>query len=577
MGMRIYQLPPAIANQIAAGEVIERPASVVKELLENSFDAGATTIAIEIGYGGLNQIKISDDGLGIMAEDLPLAISAHATSKIKTLNDLYAIDSMGFRGEALASIASVAKLTISSKPALQDHAMKLQCKGDAFTLSPCARTVGTSIDVSDLFFNAPVRKRFLKSEKLEFQAIETLVKRFALSAPQIALTLTHNNKLVLSLPSATNDQALSVRMAKLLGQSFVKDAIFLDVERGGMRLHGWISGPTCQRSQNDRQWIYINQRMVKDKLIHHALKQSYDGLLYPGRFPSCLLYLTIDKSEVDVNVHPTKHEVRFQQPRLVHDFFTSQLQEALRAINASADATDYQPTSTPSQLSIAEPYSHIVSLPQINYQLDHEPLNVTPVPFVGSFKVARPPLRPPQKEPIPVFERPWVVLNNRYAIVFIKQQPFMVDVVALHQHETACQLLECALPFDTRPLLVPVRYALPSTLKNLFNALKLGLVPLGVQIDLEDNDTILVRSIPVQIPYLDLGSYFDAIAQQPDFNADTLMTLLSQSQVIDPRLLSTEERLGLNLRLSSLLHQEVILPPVFKAFSVADCRVFLDV
>lgn len=319
--MRIHQLPSLIANQIAAGEVIERPASVVKELLENSLDAGSDAIMIEIGYGGLNQIKISDNGIGIVADDLPLAIAAHATSKISTLNDLYAIESMGFRGEALASIASVAKVTISSKPETQDTAMSLRVQGTEMSITPCARNQGTTIDVVDLFFNAPVRKRFLKGEKLEFQAIETVVKRFALSAPGIALTLKHNGKQILALPPAINEQTRLTRMTRIMGSKFMKNAIYLDVERGAMRLYGWISDTGFQRSQNDRQWVYINQRMVKDKLITHAIKQAYDDLLYPGRFPACVLYFSIEHGEVDVNVHPTKHEVRFQQPRLVHVFF----------------------------------------------------------------------------------------------------------------------------------------------------------------------------------------------------------------------------------------------------------------
>lgn len=314
MGLRIQQLPPAIANQIAAGEVIERPASVVKELLENALDAGADTISIDIAYGGLNQIKISDNGSGIFADDLPLAIAAHATSKITRLDDLYSIGSMGFRGEALASISSIAKLKISSRPASQEHAMMLAVQGSESIISPCARSQGTTIDVVDLFFNAPVRKRFLKSEKLEFQAIETVVKRFALSAPQIALTLKHNNKLVLSLARATDAKSRHARMAKIFGKAFDDHALYIDVERAGMRLEGWLSGIEVQRSQNDRQWVYINQRMVKDKLINHAIKQAYDNVLHPGRFPVCLLYLSLNPAEVDVNVHPTKHEVRFNSP-----------------------------------------------------------------------------------------------------------------------------------------------------------------------------------------------------------------------------------------------------------------------
>ncbi|MCW0217727.1 MAG: DNA mismatch repair endonuclease MutL, partial [Prosthecobacter sp.] len=337
MNMRIRQLSAAVANQIAAGEVIERPASIVKELLENAQDAKATAVTIDIGHGGLNQVKISDNGTGILAEDLPLAIAAHATSKLSSLTDLYAITSMGFRGEALASIASITRVSISSKPAEQETGMILQMQGEQQTLLPSARTQGTTIDARDIFYNAPVRKKFLKSERSEFQAIDAVVRRFALGSPAIAITLNHNGKLQLQLPAATDEASRMTRMIKLLGKAFVEQSLLIDARHAGMHLQGRISDLSWQRSQHDKMWVYLNGRMVKDKLIQHAIKQAYEGLLHPGRFPSCLLYLTMEPGEVDVNVHPTKHEVRFQQPRYVHDFIRSQLQATLSVPQPAPD------------------------------------------------------------------------------------------------------------------------------------------------------------------------------------------------------------------------------------------------
>ncbi|WP_425169222.1 DNA mismatch repair endonuclease MutL [Legionella sp.] len=547
--MRIHQLSPQIANQIAAGEVIERPASVVKELLENSLDAGADTISIEISYGGLNQIKISDNGIGIVADDLPLAIAAHATSKINTLNDLYAIDSMGFRGEALASIASVAKVSISSKPAIQDTAMMLRVQGIETTISPCARTVGTSIDVVDLFFNAPVRKRFLKSEKLEFQAIETVVKRFALGAPQIALTLKHNGKQILSLPAATSEQAQLIRLRRLLGNAFVKEVIYLDVERAGMRLYGWTSGINYQRSQNDRQWVYINQRMVKDKLLNHAVKQAYENWLYPGRFPVCVLYFTINPAEVDVNVHPTKHEVRFQQPRLVHDFFTSQLIAALQSVQTNNEVQTYELAShlrEHYQEAIYEPYPKLVP-PSVQSKSESE------------------------------VEVPWIILNNHYILVLVQQQPYIVDIFAIQKYLLQEQLGQQSLPLPNRPLLVPIRYPLTEKLKNEVGKLSENLNQLGIQFELSGEYEVLIRTIPRDVPYLNLHLFFNALAQIETFQMDDLLELICQTQIFDPKLLDAEEKMKLNQFLKQSHGQNHKQPGLFKALTVEDCRNLLYV
>lgn len=539
MGIRIQQLPPLIANQIAAGEVIERPASVVKELLENSFDAGADAITIEIGYGGLNQIKISDNGMGIVAEDLPLAIAAHATSKISTLNDLYAIDSMGFRGEALASIASVAKVTISSKPEQQETAMMLRVQGTERALSPCARTVGTTVDVVDLFFNAPVRKRFLKSEKLEFQAIETVVKRFALSAPGIALTLKHNGKQVLSLPAATNEQTRLTRMTRILGSAFVKESISLDVEHGAMKLYGWISSPNFQRSQNDRLWVYINQRMVKDRLIHQALKQAYDGLLYPGRFPACVLYLTINPAEVDVNVHPTKHEVRFQQPRLIFDFFVSQLTAALKSKNEFNEEITYTSfeQASPAQ-AIYESYPKLAASSKSVYSLETE--------------------------------LSWIILNSRYILAFIHQQPYVVDVVSLHQYRLQEQMHQLVLPLASRPLLVAMRYSFPEKLRG--SSLDQCLKQLGMSLEWLGENEAVIRSIPLCMPHLDLRLFLDSVAACDVVNQNTLLELMNRAQIFDPRLLNLEEKMELNELLLRLYKEGNKSLGLFKGLTIEDCR-----
>lgn len=550
MGIRIHQLPPLIANQIAAGEVIERPASVVKELLENALDAGADVISVDIGYGGLNHIKLSDNGTGIVADDLPLAIAAHATSKINTLNDLYAIDSMGFRGEALASIASVAKVTISSKPATQEVAMMLRVQEGQVTMTPCARTQGTTVDVVDLFFNAPVRKRFLKGEKLEFQAIESVIKRFALSAPHIAVTLKHNGKQILALPAATSEPAQITRMTRIMGSAFMKNAIYLDVERGAMRLYGWISGAEFQRSQNDRQWVYINQRMVKDKLINHAIKQAYDDLLYPGRFPACVLYFIIAHGEVDVNVHPTKHEVRFQQPRLVHDFFTSQLTKALRSNE------EFKPAK---QLGLTYQSPQILVKKEVR-----EPLpSFTSLAETANGGLER--------------ESSWIILHNRYLITFIQHQPYLINLPVLHQYALQEYLAQQVLPLASRPLLVPVRYAINLKQPDKIHPLILSFSQLGIQCELEGDGELVVRTIPLSVPYLDLRLFFDAVGALEWFEMEQLIRVMSQSQAFDPHLLSSEEKMELHQLLMRLYAEENQRAGLFKAITANDCQNLLGV
>lgn len=325
---RIQKLTSLLANQIAAGEVVERPASVVKELVENSLDAGATQIDIEIEQGGVRLIKVRDNGCGIHHEDLPLALSRHATSKIEKSQDLTDILTLGFRGEALASIASVSRLMLAS--ALQKSSgFQVKMEGEMTpTITPAAHPQGTTVEIRDLFFNTPARRKFLRAEKTEFDHIEELIKRIALSSFQTGFTLKHNQRLARQyFPAASTNK--SERLIALCGPAFVENARYIEADGAGMRLTGWIALPEFSRSQADLQYFYVNGRMVRDKLIIHALKTAYQDVLYRGRHPACILFLEIPPTQVDVNVHPTKHEVRFRDGRVVHDFISRSLHDAL--------------------------------------------------------------------------------------------------------------------------------------------------------------------------------------------------------------------------------------------------------
>jgi len=331
--MTIAILPARLANQIAAGEVVERPASVIKELIENSLDAGATAIHIEIEKGGIKKIRISDNGHGISKDELTLALSRHATSKIKDLSDLEAIDSLGFRGEALASISSVSRLTLTSKPEAQENAWQASAQGRDMevTLKPAAHPNGTSIEVLDLFFNTPARRKFLRTEKTEFHHIDEVIRRIALARFDVGFTLTHNGKLIRQYRLANNKAQYAKRVAMVCGKKFIDNAIEIECQHDNMTLSGWLAKPSFSRNQNDLCYSYVNSRMMRDKLINHAIRQAYDNLLPHDSYPAFVLFLTLDHAEVDVNVHPAKHEVRFHQSRYVHDFIYSVCHKALQS------------------------------------------------------------------------------------------------------------------------------------------------------------------------------------------------------------------------------------------------------
>ncbi|MFH4447585.1 DNA mismatch repair endonuclease MutL [Vibrio alginolyticus] len=329
--MTIKILPARLANQIAAGEVVERPASVIKELVENSLDSGATRIDIDIEKGGAKLIRVRDNGKGIAKDELGLALSRHATSKIHTLDDLEAIMSLGFRGEALASISSVSRLTLTSRPAAQEEAWSAYSEGRDMQvkLKPAAHPIGTTVEVLDLFFNTPARRKFLRTEKTEFAHIDELLKRIALSRFDVTINVRHNGKIIRQYRAAKNQLQTEKRIAAVCGNAFVRHMLRIEPEHQGLKLHGWITTPEGARQQSDLQYCYVNGRMMRDKLINHAIRQSYEMSLKPDQFAAYVLFIELDPHQVDVNVHPAKHEVRFHQARLVHDFIYQALTDAL--------------------------------------------------------------------------------------------------------------------------------------------------------------------------------------------------------------------------------------------------------
>ncbi len=338
----IYQLSTQLANQIAAGEVVERPASVIKELLENSLDAGATQIDIDIQAGGTQLIRIRDNGHGIPQKELILALSPHATSKIRSLDDLVHVYSMGFRGEALASIASVSELILTSHH--EDMAWSIKAKEGLFDLTPASHPEGTTVEVNNLFYNTPARRKFLKAERTEYKHVEDVVKRIALAHFDVAFNFKHNQRQVFSLPVATSDDNKLQRLTRLINKEFIQSAVQLEFENTGLKLSGWIANGEYSRSQSDMQYFFVNGRMIRDKVVSHAVRQAFQDTLYPGRFPVFVLLLEMDAEQVDVNVHPTKNEVRFRQGRLIHDFLFYSLREALSQGNKNQSDGDFKKT-----------------------------------------------------------------------------------------------------------------------------------------------------------------------------------------------------------------------------------------
>ncbi|MEH8069119.1 DNA mismatch repair endonuclease MutL [Gallibacterium anatis] len=414
--MPIQILPPLLANQIAAGEVVERPASVVKELIENSLDAGADKIQIDIEQSGSRLIRIRDNGYGIAKAEIQLSLVRHATSKIATLDDLENILSLGFRGEALASISSVSRLTLTSRTAEQSEAWQVYAQGQEMdtTIVPASHPVGTTVEVENLFFNTPARRKFLRSDKTEFAHIDEVVKRIALAKPTVHFILTHNGKLIHQYKAANDTNSQLKRLAAICGNDFTEHALRIDWQYEEMHLQGWVAEPRFFRSQNDFNYSYVNGRMMKDKVILHAVRQAYADYLSPDQYPAFVLFLDLDPTLVDVNVHPTKHEVRFHQARLVHDFI---LQGVANALAQTSELFAQNDEST--MVVEAEKSQHIAE-PNAHYQSTFNTNNTFPPAFKNNRQAAGE----------NIFNA-----NNRWASTFSSQN----DKAAYRQYEKLLQ------------------------------------------------------------------------------------------------------------------------------------------
>jgi DNA mismatch repair protein MutL len=544
--MPIQQLPSHLINQIAAGEVVERPASVVKELLENSLDAGARSVQIDIVSGGQKLIRIRDDGKGIEREELGLALSRHATSKIASLDDLEAVASLGFRGEALPSIASVARLTLTSRAIGADSGWQVEADGGAISApTPAAHPQGTTVEVHDLFYNTPARRRFLRTERTEYGHIEKWVRRLALSRPDIAFTMTHNRRTVLSLVAAGDEEGRRQRIARICGDAFADQCVYIEREIDGIALSGWIGLPTFNRSQPDMQYWFVNGRSISDKTLSHAARHAYRDVLFHGRYPAYVLNLTMDPAGVDANAHPAKHEVRFRDGRTAHGVVSQTVELALKEtrpgghnvapIPMTRDAVFNQSrmplTSGPSTSAVRETlasYRAMAAAPSFEESTDP----AAEIPPLG-FAVAQ-------------LAGIYILAENSDGLV-------VVDMHAAHERIVYEKLKR---GYDDRslvrqPLLVPETIAVAESEADLVEQSGHLLEELGLVVDRSGPGSLTVREVPALLKGADVESLLrDVLADLSqsglsnridDVTDDYLATMACHHSVRANRLLTLAE------------------------------------
>lgn len=484
-------MPAQLVNQIAAGEVVERPASVVKELLENSLDAGASRIEVDIEQGGIKSICIRDNGHGIHKDDLVLSLSSHATSKIKNIDDLETVSSLGFRGEALPSIASVSRLTLTTRWQQASEAWRLEAwQGRGQDIQPAALNQGTTVEVRDLFFNIPARRKFLRTEKTEFGHLEDVIKKIALSRFDVAITLRHNHKPVKQLRAANDRLQQEKRIADIFGAEFIKQAIHLDFEIDGMRLWGWIGLPTFSRSQTDKQYFYVNGRVVRDKVVAHAIRQAYQDVLFHGRHPAYVLFFELDPSRVDVNAHPGKHEVRFRESRGVHDFLFRTIHKAL-AEDRPNEGAAHNMSNFKTQATAGDSYHHKqsdLSLAVAEQMQSYSLLQNGDNTSVDSQQAEIPPLGFAKAQ-----------LHGIYILSENKEGMVLVDMHAAHERITYERLKEANDHGNlaAQPLLVPVSLAVSAKEAEYAETHSELFAELGFELDRTGPEALRIRQIPV--------------------------------------------------------------------------------
>jgi len=499
--MSIKQLPPQLINQIAAGEVIERPASAVKELVENSLDAGSLNVLIEIEEGGGRLIRVTDDGSGIEKADLGLALSRHATSKIGSLSDLESVLSFGFRGEALPSMSSVSRLTLTSRKAEQSAGWVVKADGTEEELEPvpAAHSVGTCVELRDLFYNTPARRKFLKTDKTEFSHIETVIKRMALSRFDVGFTLKHNQRQIMELKPALSNEQKDQRVGLLCGEDFVSQSLAIDVVNGDLALQGWVGLPTYSRSQADMQFFYVNGRLIRDKLINHAVRLAYQDVLFHGRHPVYVLYLSIDPTLVDVNAHPAKLEVRFRESKAIHDFVYRRIKQLLADVRPADHyaVKTIQPSLQPAMASTYNPMQQrsmpvSVGEPSTTYG-GPKPFNVPPSSQTLDMTVNR------ATDDMPPMGFAVCHLHNTYILAESEQGLIVVDTHAAHERIVYEKLKTQydAGDMPSQPLLIPQKLQLSDHEVLLVEQHQSLLSQLGIEVSVTGPNSLLVRSIPV--------------------------------------------------------------------------------
>ena len=483
---RIHALPLHLANQIAAGEVIERPASVVKELVENSLDAGATQITIDIEGAGSHLIRIRDNGFGIHQDDLPLALSRHATSKLHSSEQLSHISSLGFRGEALPSITSISQLTITSRQTDSEYAWQINGLNNA--ISPASHPEGTTIEVRDLFFNLPARRHFLRSNKTEQHHILTTLQRLALSQFEVGFNCKLSDNQQLKLPSAKTEIQRQQRLAKVCGKQFIEHSIFLQQDYNDVSLQGWIIKTEAHRAQTDVQHFFINGRVIRDKVINHAIRQAYGDSIPAGRQTAYVLYLTLPLDRVDINVHPTKHEVRFRDARLIHGLITTALQEALSQ-SSHDERIESEPKSHQSKQ--AEIVLNIAEQAQ-NYPTENIDTKTTLTP--SSFG--------------PIIS----LLHQRYAITQSEQGTILLDLQHAERQLRRLQLLQAikTKTLRSRPILVPIKLQLESELITIAQHKSELLESFGIELQTTP-EYLIIKRIPSLFAQVEIKQFISDV------------------------------------------------------------------
>ena len=530
---KIRQLDNRLANQIAAGEVVERPASVVKELLENAIDAQASVVSVDIEEGGVKRIRITDNGIGIADEDLPLALARHATSKIASIDDLEAVATLGFRGEALASIASVSKLSITSNTSdLPANGRSAYCEGREMqvSISPQAHPRGTTLDIRDLFYNTPARRKFLRTERTEYARIEEVVKRTALAHPEVAFVLSHNGKVIQRLPAGSADADLQRRVIGVCGEAFAHQSVVVDRVAHGLSLRGWVGLPTFSRAQADLQYFFVNGRVVKDKVITHAVRQAYRDVLFGGRHPAYVLFLELDANRVDVNVHPTKHEVRFRDSRSVHGFVFSTLGRTLAEVRPGDHTNEANISDLPERsfeqvsMGLDIPTNRsvdVISAREERSSFESASLSSTGLSSmdgsliqdpIGSASQSMAPRTPaaglvPQSSivtdvssgEVPPLGFAVAHLHGAYIVAQNANGMVLVDAHAAHERITYERLkaARAANGLARQPLLVPISLHLASGEMAAFEEFSSAFDGLGFVVEIAGENSVLIREIPV--------------------------------------------------------------------------------